>query len=56
MKKQIKKKDKPNTNNINSTTINNSLRNNTGRAWPMTPKAGVTFNKRRYQFGGKDVR
>lgn len=52
MKKRIKKKNRPNINKING----GSLRNNTGRSWPMTPKAGVTLNKRRYQFGGKDVR
>lgn len=50
MKKRTKKKNKPNTNKI--AEYNNSLRNNSGRPWPMTPKAGVTLNRRRYQFGG----
>ena len=50
MKKRTKKKNKPNTNKIAGD--NNSLRNNTGRPWPMTPKAGVTLQPRRYQFGG----
>lgn len=49
-----------NTNNFTNTNklANNqiaptdSLRNYTGRPWPMTPKAGVTLQPRRYQFGG----
>lgn len=51
MKKRIKKRNKGNTNKIANT--NNSLSNNTGRPWPMTPKAGVTLTPRRYQLGGK---
>lgn len=50
MKKRTKKKNKPNTNKI--AEDNNSLRNNTGKPWPMTPKAGVTLKPRRYKFGG----
>ena len=50
MKKRTKKKNKPNTNKI--AEDNNSLRNNSGRPWPMTPKAGVTLNRRRYELGG----
>lgn len=64
MNKRIKKKDRENTNTINgnkidTTKVNNndvkrdSLRNYTSRAWPMTPKAGVTLTIRRYQLGGK---
>ena len=55
MKKRVKKKDKPNINNISGTQIDSTtnLRNTTGRPWPMTPKAGVTLSPRRYQFGGK---
>ncbi len=49
MKKRIKKKVKANTDKIPN---NDNLKNNTGRAWPMTPKAGVTLKPRRYQFGG----
>lgn len=49
MKKRVKKESEPNTNKIAN---NDNLRNNTGRPWPMTPKAGVTLNRRRYQFGG----
>ncbi|MBP3201270.1 MAG: hypothetical protein J6M39_06445 [Lachnospiraceae bacterium] len=45
MKKRVKKKTKPNTNNING----DNLRNNTGRPWPLTPKAGITLNRRRYR-------
>ena len=48
MKKRIKKKPKQNTNNING----NDLINDTRRPWPMTPKAGVTVERRRRQFGG----
>ena len=51
MKKRIKKRNKGNTNKIVNT--NNNLSNNTGRPWPMTPKAGVTLTPRRYQLGGK---
>lgn len=50
MKKRTKKKNKPNTNKI--AEDNNSLHNNSGRPWPMTPKAGVTLNRRRYELGG----
>lgn len=50
MKKRTKKKNKLNTNKI--AEDNNSLRNNSGRPWPMTPKAGVTLNRRRYELGG----
>lgn len=49
---RVKKKSKPNTNKING----GSLRNNTGRAWPMTPKAGVTLKRRRYELGGTNDR
>ena len=49
MNKRIKKKDKPNTNKLASA---DTLRNNTGRPWSLTPKAGVTLNRRRYQSGG----
>lgn len=48
MKKRVKKKNRPNINKING----GSLRNNTGRAWLMTPKAGVTLKLRRYELGG----
>lgn len=48
MKKRIKK-NKQNTNKIANS---DNLRNNTNRAWPMTPKAGVTLRRRRYNFGG----
>lgn len=54
MKKRTKKKNKPNTNKI--VEYNNLLRNNSGRPWPMTPKAGVTLRPRRYQFGGTNGR
>ena len=50
MKKRTKKKNKPNTNKI--AEYNNSLRNNSGRPWPMTPKAGITLQPRRYKLGG----
>lgn len=53
MKKIVKKESKPNTNKIAN---NDNLRNNTGRPWPMTPKAGVTLKPRRYQFGGTNGR
>ena len=46
MKKQIKK-----TNSASKTRT--KLNNDTGRPWPMTPKAGVTLNRKRYQIGGK---
>lgn len=49
MKKRVKKKASPNTNKIASSDY---LKNNTGRPWPMTPKAGVTKERRRYQLGG----
>lgn len=49
MKKRTKKNNKSNTNKIAN---NNTLINNTGRPWPMTPKAGVTLKPRRYKFGG----
>lgn len=39
-------------NNDNQVIPTDSLRNYTGRPWPMTPKAGVTLQRRRYQFGG----
>lgn len=29
------------------------MRNKTGRAKPVTPKAGVTKTSRRYTYGGK---
>lgn len=48
MKQRIKKK-KRNTNKIGG---NNTLRNHSGRPWPMTPKAGVTLRRRRYNIGG----
>lgn len=48
MKRRIKKK-KRNTNKIGG---NNTLKNRSGRSWPMTPKAGVTLRKRRYNIGG----
>lgn len=47
--KKRKKKTKINTDKIANT---DALRNNTGRPWPLTPKAGVTLNRRRYQSGG----
>ena len=46
MKKQVKK-----TNSASKTRT--KLRNDTGRSWPMTPKAGATKTRRRYQIGGK---
>lgn len=46
MKKQIKK-----TSNASKTRT--KLTNDTGRPWPMAPKAGVTKTRRRYQIGGK---
>lgn len=49
MKKRKKKKINPNTDKLASA---DTLRNYTGRPWPMTPKAGVTLQPRRYQFGG----
>ena len=49
MKKRKKKKPKVNVDILASA---DTLRNNTGRPWPMTPKAGVTLQPRRYQFGG----
>lgn len=39
-------------NNDNQAIPTDSLRNYTGRTWPMTPKAGVTFQRSRYKFGG----
>ena len=48
MKRRIKKK-KRNTNKIGG---KNTLRNHSGRSWPMTPKAGVTLKRRRYNIGG----
>lgn len=51
MRKRIKKKNKSNTKGISGKSL--SLRNTTGRPWPMAPKAGVTLNRRRYQIGGK---
>ena len=65
MDKKVKRPDKENTNTvsgtqIDSTNINNtnnvkrdSLRNYTSRPLPMTPKAGVTLRRRRYNCGGK---
>lgn len=47
--KKRKKKTKINTDKITNTDV---LKNNTGRPWPLTPKAGVTLNRRRYQSGG----
>lgn len=49
MKKRTKKKAKENTDKLVSA---DTLKNNTGRPWPLTPKAGVTLNRRRYQSGG----
>ena len=49
MNKRTKKKVKENTDKIASA---DTLRNNTGRPWPLTPKAGITLNRRRYQLGG----
>lgn len=46
MKKQVKR-----TNSASKTRT--KLRNNTGRPWPMAPKAGITLTRRRYQIGGK---
>lgn len=46
MNKQIKRTNKP-------SKTRTKLKNNTGRPWPMTPKAGVTLTRRRYQIGGK---
>lgn len=68
MDKKVKRPDKENTNTvsgiqIDSTNTNNTnnvkrdtLRNYTGRPWPMTPKAGVTLRRRRYNCGGKHGR
>lgn len=39
-------------NNGNKTMPTDSLRNYTGRPWPMTTKAGVTLKRSRYKFGG----
>lgn len=46
MKKQVKK-----TNTASK--VRTKLTNNTGRPWPMAPKAGITKTRRRYQIGGK---
>lgn len=46
MKKQVKR-----TNHASKTRT--KLRNDTGRPWPMAPKAGVTTTRRRYKIGGK---
>ena len=55
-KKLMKKRVKKSKQNVNKIANSDVLRNNTGRAWPMTPKAGVTLKQRRYNFGGIDVR
>ena len=46
MKTQVKK-----TKNASKTRV--KLHNDTGRPWPMTPKAGVTKQRSRYKIGGK---
>lgn len=49
MKKRIKKKTKQNTDKLASA---DTLRNNSGRKLPLTTLAGVTYKRRRFQFGG----
>ena len=49
MKKRVKKKTKPNTNNING---DNLINNPNVRTEPLTPKAGFTLKRSRRQFGG----
>lgn len=49
MKKRTKKKDKPNTNKLASA---DSLIINKKKQRIMTPKAGVTVERRPFKFGG----
>lgn len=50
--KKMKKRKKKTNQNTDRLASADTLRNNTGRPWPLTPKAGVTLNRRRYQLGG----